>query len=311
MITTLKTTTLILLSGFIMTSCSSDESIDNTSNSLIVNIPDPIFKSFLVANNAINTNGDNEIQKTEASAFTGEINHGLTTTNPNDIKSIVGIEYFTNITELYLDGYSIESVDLTKNTALYALQITKSLLTSIDLSMNTELDYADLEDNELSSIDTSNNTELTSLYLSNNKITTIDVSNNTILQELTLYNNNLNTIDISNNIKLATLNLTENKLTSIDVSANTNLQYLHLSKNQLSTIDVSTNIKLRILNLFDNQLFSAFIANGNNNNITTFNSTNNPNLSCIEVDTPLPFNLQNTNIWNKDSTSTFGVDCNE
>lgn len=38
-----------------------------------VNIPDANFKAYLVGNSAINTNGDGEIQVSEAAAFTGQI----------------------------------------------------------------------------------------------------------------------------------------------------------------------------------------------------------------------------------------------
>ena len=38
-----------------------------------VNIPDANFKTYLVGNTAINTNGDTEIQLSEASVFSGRI----------------------------------------------------------------------------------------------------------------------------------------------------------------------------------------------------------------------------------------------
>ena len=38
-----------------------------------VNIPDANFKAYLVGNTAINTNGDTEIQVSEAAAFNGTI----------------------------------------------------------------------------------------------------------------------------------------------------------------------------------------------------------------------------------------------
>ena len=38
-----------------------------------VNIPDANFKAYLVGNSAINTNGDSEIQVSEATAFNGAI----------------------------------------------------------------------------------------------------------------------------------------------------------------------------------------------------------------------------------------------
>ena len=39
-----------------------------------VNIPDANFKAYLVGNSAVNTNGDSEIQVSEAAAFLGSIN---------------------------------------------------------------------------------------------------------------------------------------------------------------------------------------------------------------------------------------------
>ena len=44
--------------------------IGNAQN---VNIPDANFKAYLVGNTSINTNGDAEIQVSEATAFNGEI----------------------------------------------------------------------------------------------------------------------------------------------------------------------------------------------------------------------------------------------
>ena len=38
-----------------------------------VNIPDANFKAYLVGNTAINTNGDTEIQVSEANSYTGYI----------------------------------------------------------------------------------------------------------------------------------------------------------------------------------------------------------------------------------------------
>ena len=44
-----------------------------TLNAQNVNIPDARFKSLLVANAALNTNGDAEIQLSEAQAYTGSL----------------------------------------------------------------------------------------------------------------------------------------------------------------------------------------------------------------------------------------------
>ena len=61
-----------------------------------VNIPDANFKAYLVGNTAINTNGDAEIQLSEATAFNG----GIFCINMN-IADLTGIEAFTALTDLY------------------------------------------------------------------------------------------------------------------------------------------------------------------------------------------------------------------
>jgi len=58
----------------------------------IVNIPDLTFKAYLVFNPEINTNGDTEIQVSEAEAFTGEID-----VSQKNISDLTGIEAFVNI----------------------------------------------------------------------------------------------------------------------------------------------------------------------------------------------------------------------
>jgi len=61
-----------------------------------VSIPDANFKAALLGYSAINTNGDTEIQVSEAVAFSGSINlHYLA------ISNLTGIEASVNIT--YLD----------------------------------------------------------------------------------------------------------------------------------------------------------------------------------------------------------------
>ncbi|HOZ30820.1 MAG TPA: hypothetical protein PLL66_07870, partial [Bacteroidales bacterium] len=59
------------------------------SNAQIVNIPDANFKAALVGNLSINTNGDNEIQVSEASAYAGVIS-----VEDMEISDLTGIEAF-------------------------------------------------------------------------------------------------------------------------------------------------------------------------------------------------------------------------
>jgi Leucine-rich repeat (LRR) protein len=123
-----------------------------------VNIPDANFKANLVNNTAINTNGDNQIQVSEAAAFKGAINCG-----DMNISYLTGIEAFT---------------------ALTWLRCSNNQLTSLDVSANTDLTYLECEVNKLTRLYLSKNTALTTLHCSSNQITSLDVSQNTALTEL-------------------------------------------------------------------------------------------------------------------------------
>ena len=72
--------------------------------------------------------------------------------------------------------------------------------------------------------------------------------------------------------------------------------------NQLTNLDVSNNNALNVLYVYDNQLTSLDVRNGSNVNVTNFNSTNNPNLTCIFVDDA---DYSNANWPNIDPNSTF------
>ena len=62
------------------------------------------------------------------------------------------------------------------------------------------------------------------------------------------------------------------------------LEGLDCSNNQLTNLNVSQNLTLTILNCSSNQLTSLDVRNGNNMNMPYFYTTNNPNLTCINVD---------------------------
>jgi Leucine-rich repeat (LRR) protein len=246
-----------------------------------VYIPDANFKAYLVGNTAINTNGDSEIQASEAVAFNGTIYCGS-----NNVSDLTGIEAFTALTALYCYGNQLTSIDVSNNTALYFLNCGNNQLTSLDVSSNTNLHQLHCYMNDLTSLNVNNNTTLTLLYCYSNELTSLDVSNNTALTSLKTMGNLLSTLDVSNNIDLSTFLCAYNQLTSLAVSNNTNLGVFSCSDNQLTSLDVSQNTSLTYLDCSNNQLTSLDVRNGNNTNITqfSFKAFNNPNLLCIDVD---------------------------
>ena len=91
-----------------------------------VNIPDANFKAYLVGNTAINTNGDAEIQLSEATAFNG----GIFCINMN-IADLTGIEAFTALTDLYCYYNQLTSLDVSQNTALTLMWCDYNQLTTL------------------------------------------------------------------------------------------------------------------------------------------------------------------------------------
>ncbi|MDG1719465.1 MAG: hypothetical protein P8H17_06585 [Flavobacteriales bacterium] len=250
-----------------------------------VNIPDANFKAYLVGNTAINTNGDTEIQQSEATVF-GIWNSGSIYCDNMNIADLTVIEAFT---------------------ALTYLECNNNQLTSLDVSSNTDLEELICYNNQLTSLDISNNTALEVLECYSNQLTSLDVSGGS-LEYFSCYDNQLTILDVSQNTYLEVFSCYDNQLTSLDVSQNTYLDWLECYSNQLTSLDVSNNTTLTYLNCTGNQLTSLDVRNGNNTNIYDWDLdiTNNPNLFCISVDSVAWSTANWTNI---DSWSNFSTNC--
>lgn len=245
-----------------------------------VNIPDANFKNYLINNPLINTNGDNEIQISEANNFSGFIYcSGL------NIKSMVGLEQFPNLTYLNCEQNQLKNLDITNNIALTGLLFSGNQLTNIDLSKNTKLNLLYCGGNQLSNLDLGKNPKLFALYCESNQLTNLD---------------------ISKNLLLTNLSCSDNKITSLNVSYNRALTNLSCSKNKIENFDVSNNSNLTDFLINDNQLINLNVRNGNNTILQNPNFKNNPNLNCIQVD-----NVSYSSInWPiKDATANYSTNC--
>ena len=178
-----------------------------------VYIPDANFKAYLVGNTYINTNGDTEIQVSEASSFIGEIDCG-----GFNISDLTGIEAFTALTHLDCGGNQLTSLDVSQNTAL-----------------NTLFCYS----NQLTSLNVTQNTALNTLFCYSNQLPSLNVTQNTVLTELLCHNNQLTSLDVSQNTALTYLDCAINQLTSLDVSQNIFLEYIWCGANQLTCLNIA------------------------------------------------------------------------
>src|ERR1051326_603036 len=103
------------------------------ANAQNVYIPDANFKNYLLNNASINTNGDGEIQASEAAAFTGMI-----WVDGDNIYDLTGIEAFTSLTSLICRSNYLTSLDVSSNTALKSLDCWNNQVSSLDVSANTD-----------------------------------------------------------------------------------------------------------------------------------------------------------------------------
>nr|WP_299033113.1 choice-of-anchor D domain-containing protein [uncultured Tenacibaculum sp.] len=251
----------------------------------IVNIPDANFKSALVGNSAINTNGDSEIQLSEAQAFTGVIR-----VDRLNISNVTGLEAFVNITEFHAIDNSLTSIDLSQNTAITKLTLKGNSLTALDLSANTALQTILIMHNNISSIDLSNHSSLVNFQCGSNNISTLVLPT------------------VANGLQ--TLYLEENQISTLDVSMYPDLRTLFAFNNNLTSVDISNNSKVRGLQVRGNNLTSLNVANGNNVNFIYMVADRNDDLTCIQHDTGFdPLNPPNTqaNQWAKPSGASWST----
>ncbi len=297
-----------------------------------VNIPDANLKAALLSNTAINTNANNEIECTEATAYTGTINvDGL------NISDMTGIEAFVNITSLscsnqqtsyggysaYLDTLNISGLTSLTNisctgnialshfkasgcTSLTDIVISTSLMTgiSIDLSNCTSLSSLNLSSQNVNALNISGCSALTSLNCSNNLLTALDLNSNVALTTLNCANNHLTVLTTFNNTNLTAIDCSQNQLPYFITALNTGLVTLNCSYNNLTYLDVNNNTLLMQLNCSHNSLNSISANNNlvlNNmdcsyNNLTAINVNADTALTALECSYNHLTNLDVSNI---------------
>jgi hypothetical protein len=149
------------------------------------------------------------------------------------------------------------------------------------------MNWLDCDSNNLTSLSAWGDTSITSFHCENNNLTALDVSSNTHIIFLQCYNNHLTSLDLSSNRALTTVGCYNNDLTSLNTSSNKALIDLACEHNSLTSLNVK---------------------NGNNHNMngSHFNATNNPLLTCIQVDNSI---YSRSNWKQKDSSASFSNDC--
>lgn len=236
----------------------------------------------------------------------------LTTLNTrsNNISNL-NLQGATALEVLDCSDNSLSTLNVSLNTNLIDLNCSGNNLTTLDVTNLTSLTDLNFGDNTISSIILITNSNLNTLIANDNNLASIDVSNNTMLTDLIVASNSLTSIDITNNTMLTAVDFQDNSISSLDISNNPNLTRIHAAFNQFTTFDISTYPQINQLLIYNNQLTSLNVANGNNSNFVYMKVYNNPDLTCVQIDsgfTPNQVNIYDYG-WTKDATTNYSENC--
>jgi hypothetical protein len=190
----------------------------NVANAQIVSIPDAHFKAALLANDSLNTNGDLEIQTTEAMSFNGFLN-----VSSQGIYSMAGIEYFTRLVALDCSDNNIISLNLSSSIDLMRLYCGDNKIQYLDIDKCSQLMLLYCNNNIMTNLNVSLNSQLVKLNCANNYLIDLDLTFNPLLEELDCCFNQLSQLDVSNNTRLENLNCENNGLSALNLANHNNL----------------------------------------------------------------------------------------
>jgi Leucine-rich repeat (LRR) protein len=196
-----------------------DEGMIFSEGGCNVYIPDANFKAALLADDAINTNDDPEIQYGEAEAYTGTIevaNLG--------ISDMTGLEAFKSVTGLDCSDNNLSQLIVRQNASLVFINCGNNELGSLDVSLNPALETLNCASNQLKGLSLGTNNNLRQLDCQSNQLEQLDLFGNMVLTELYCQSNQLKQLDLSNNAVLRELYCQSNQLVILDVKNGNNEQ---------------------------------------------------------------------------------------
>ena len=254
------------------------ESVLNGSVPIVgATFPDPLFRSFV--SEKID-NGDGWLAPSERNSVTSiDLYSGIE--QIEDLHSIAGIEYFSNLKTLTFNdslvrtfdpsvntmnlnllqklyaGYNyLEEVDLSGLIDLTELELCQNQLKEIDTDDLMSLEYFDCNCNyDLDDLDLDNNTQLISVNFNGcDGIDYVDLRCLTDLQDLACAYCGLDSLDLSMNTDLQNLYCAGNYITALDVSMLEDLMYLQCYDNGMEVLTLGDLADLEMLHCYQNDI---------------------------------------------------------
>jgi protein phosphatase 1 regulatory subunit 7 len=209
-------------------------------NAQVVRIPDPNFKQRVIAL-GFDTNGDNQIQASEAQKVTKLYVDNL------GIVNLEGINQFTNLEELGCYNNLLASLDVSKLKKLKYLYAYNNKINTLNITGLTQLEHLYVQNNIfIASLDVSKMPDLKELYFSDNRITSLDVSGLNLLEKIEGENNRISTVALRKAPNLKSVNLKNNQMTiTVDIRGLANLEYFNFEGSQLIVMNFTGTVKLK------------------------------------------------------------------
>ena len=271
----------VLLPVLLILSCTAEVQQIGANDKVPIDeetFPDRNFRDYI--KNNFDTDGNGYLSDEEINRV-----RNIHCENMN-VRSVRGIEYFTEIQGLWCLNNHISNWDLSGNPHLKGIWCSHNdfvfldfsacpelewvycfncKLTSLNLRNNPELAYLECNANpNLKNLDLSGNPKLENLFASECGLTSLDLSHNPLLCELAAFKNDLSSIDLSNNPYLKRLDIWYNeRLGDVDITMLSGLQYYNCAKNNVTELDMSHNPELTMLVCSYNPTLTSLDVSGN------------------------------------------------
>ena len=166
-----------------------------TISAQVINFPDANFKAALLSHDPpIDTNGDGEIEVSEAQSVTG------LQINSSNIVSLSGLENFVNLTGIHCSHNQITEIPDFNLAHLNTLDCGYNNITSIHVENSPMLYILSFGFNQVSEIDIQNNHNLNFIECNNNLLSNISLCGTSVAWLTVSGNPNLTTVSVKNNV---------------------------------------------------------------------------------------------------------------
>lgn len=164
------------------------------------------------------------------------------------IKSVKGVEVFSNLFSLDVSGSGISYIDVSRLTRLAFLNVENTNIKELDLTHSVMMYDLNADDTQISEIDTSPCNELHSLSVKRTGIRSLDLRKNTDLFYISGRESRIESISLAS-ARLSVIDLAYTDVSELDISGCSSLAHLDLSGSRLERIDLSWCTSLEYIDL--------------------------------------------------------------